>query len=155
MDGIIDIYLPDIKYSNDIYARKYSGAKEYRFHSKKAIKEMYRQVGLLKVDEHGIAQRGIIIRHLVLPNDISGTTDCLEWIVKELSTEVTVSLMAQYYPAHRAERIPILSRRLKRREYDEALMALERLGLTEGLCQQLISADHYRPHFFKENHPFE
>ncbi|MFC2088863.1 radical SAM protein [Calditrichota bacterium] len=155
INGIFDIYLPDLKYSNDINARKYSRAKNYVNVSRAAIKEMFRQVGILQVDEDGIAKQGLIIRHLVLPNDISGTIDCLEWIAKELSTEVTISLMAQYYPANYADRIPLLSRKIKRREYDEALMAMERFGLTEGLCQRLISADHYKPHFFNSDHPFE
>ncbi len=155
IDGIFDIYLPDIKYANDVNARKYSGAKNYVVTSRTAVKEMYRQVGPLQVDNKGIAQRGLIIRHLVLPNDIAGTTDCLEWIAKELSTEVTISLMAQYYPANFACKIPLLSRQIKRIEYDEVLMAMERFGLTEGLCQRMISARHYRPHFFKYGHPFE
>ena len=138
IDGIFDIYLPDLKYANNDYARKYSAAKDYVSISRTAIKEMFRQVGVLQVDERGIAQRGLIIRHLVLPNNISGTVDCLEWIARELSTEVTISLMAQYHPANFADKIPSLSRRLKRREFDEALMAMERFGLTEGLCQQLL-----------------
>lgn len=155
IDGIFDIYLPDLKYSDDSNARKFSRAKNYVSKSRTAIKEMFNQVGILKTNESGIAKRGLIIRHLVLPNDLSGTIECLEWIARELSTEVTISLMAQYYPANYATRIPLLSRKLKRREYDEALFAMERLGLTEGLCQKLISSDHYRPHFFNSNHPFE
>jgi putative pyruvate formate lyase activating enzyme len=155
LDGIIDIYLPDLKYSNDIFARKFSGAKNYNHFSRLAIKEMYKQVGLLKTDTHGIAQKGLIIRHLVLPNDISGTVDCLNWIAKELSNKVTVSLMAQYYPANFSQKIPLLSRRLRHNEYDDALSAFEHLGFTEGLCQEIISSDQYKPHFFEGNHPFE
>ncbi len=137
IDGIFDIYLPDLKYSDDIYARKFSAVKNYRNISRMAIKEMFRQVGPLKVDDEGIARKGLIIRHLVLPKNISGTVDCLEWIARELSTEVTISLMAQYHPANYAAKIPLLSQKLKRREFDEALMAMERFGLSEGLCQQL------------------
>ena len=155
LDGIIDIYLPDLKYSDDTFARKYSGAKNYKHYSRLAIKEMYKQVGLLKVDENGIAQRGLIIRHLVLPNDIAGTDDCLKWIAEELSTKVTVSLMAQYYPANLSHKVPLLSRRLRQNEYDEVLSAFEQLGFTKGLCQEIISSDHYKPHFFEGNHPFE
>jgi len=155
LDGIIDIYLPDLKYSNDTFARKYSGAKEYNYYSRLALKEMYRQVDLLTVDDQGIAKRGLIIRHLVLPNNISGTIDCLKWIANELSNKVTVSLMAQYYPANHADKIPLLSRRLRQQEYQDALTIFEELGFTEGLCQQMISAKHYRPHFFERNHPFE
>jgi len=116
---------------------------------------MYRQVDLLTVDDQGIAKRGLIIRHLVLPNNISGTIDCLKWIANELSNKVTVSLMAQYYPANHADKIPLLSRRLRQQEYQDALTIFEELGFTEGLCQQMISAKHYRPHFFERNHPFE
>ena len=137
LDGIIDIYLPDLKYSNNIFARKYSIVKNYVSISRIAIKEMFKQVGLLKVDEKGIAQRGLIIRHLVLPNDISGTVDCLEWIAKELSVEVTISLMAQYYPANYAQKIPILSRRLRQKEYEKALSTFEQLGFSDSLCQHL------------------
>lgn len=155
LDGIIDIYLPDLKYSNDNFARKFSGAKEYIRHSRLAIKEMYKQVGLLKTDTQGIAKQGIIIRHLVLPNGISGTIDCLKWIAEELSNKVTVSLMAQYYPANYSINIPLLSRRLRPKEYDEALSAFEQFGFTQGLCQDMISSEHYKPHFFEGNHPFE
>lgn len=155
LDGIIDIYLPDIKYSNNTYARKYSGAKNYVQVSRLAIKEMYNQVGLLQTDENGIAQKGLLIRHLVLPNDISGTAESLKWVAENISNKVTVSLMAQYYPANHADKIPLLSRRIKEIEYDRALVAFEKLGFTEGLCQQLISSGHYRPHFFDGNHPFE
>jgi putative pyruvate formate lyase activating enzyme len=155
LDGIIDIYLPDLKYSNDTFARKFSSAKDYCYHSKQVIKEMYKQVGLLQVNEQGIAQKGLIIRHLVLPNDISGTSDCLNWIAKKLSNKVTISLMAQYYPANHSDKIPLLSTRLKQKEYEDALTIFEQLGFTEGLSQQLISAKHYRSHFFEREHPFE
>ena len=155
LEGIIDIYLPDLKYSNDTFARKFSGAKDYIHYSRLAIKEMYNQVGILQTNSQGIAQKGLIIRHLVLPNDISGTVDCLKWIAEKLSNKVTVSLMAQYYPANYADKIPLLSRRLRQKEYDEALSSFEKLGFSEGLCQQIISAEHYKPHFFEGNHPFE
>ena len=155
LDGIIDIYLPDMKYSDDIFARKFSGAMQYTHFSRLAIKEMYKQVGILQVTNEGIAQKGIIIRHLVLPNDLSGTTDTLKWIAEELSNKVTVSLMSQYYPANHANKVPLLSRRLKHKEYEESLNIFEKLGFTEGLCQQMNSANHYRPKFFESDHPFE
>jgi len=154
LDGIIDIYLPDLKYADDHYARKYSAAGSYVQTARDAIKEMYRQVGLLQVDEQGIARRGLIIRHLVLPNEIAGSPECLKWIALEISPAVTISLMAQYYPANFAARIPLLSRPLQYREYEKVLMAMEKLGMHNSLYQDLNAAHYYRPHFFAEDHPF-
>ena len=155
LDGIIDIYLPDLKYSDDGTARKYSAAGNYVDTARRAIREMYRQVGLLQLDEDGIARRGLIVRHLVLPNDISGSISSLEWLAREISPDVTISLMAQYYPAHHASKIPLLSRPLHTREYQRILSAIEELGLHNTLYQELAAADHYRPHFLQNKHPFE
>jgi putative pyruvate formate lyase activating enzyme len=154
LDGIIDIYLPDLKYAADRYARKYSAAVNYVKTARAAIKEMYRQVGLLQVDDRGVARRGLIIRHLVLPNELAGSTQSLEWIAGEISTQVTISLMAQYYPANFAAQIPLLSRPLLDREYQKALSVMEKLGLPNALYQDLNAADHYQPHFFESDNPF-
>jgi putative pyruvate formate lyase activating enzyme len=155
LDGIFDIYLPDLKYADDRLARKYSAVKDYAKTARKAIKEMYRQVGLLQVDSKGIAQQGLIIRHLVLPNRIAGSISTLHWIAETLSPEVAISLMAQYYPANHADKITSLSRPLKMSEYEEVLVTMERLGFNNSLYQELSAAVFYRPHFREGAHPFE
>jgi putative pyruvate formate lyase activating enzyme len=154
LDGIIDIYLPDLKYADDLYARKYSAALHYVETARAAIKEMYRQAGLLQQDDRGVARRGLIIRHLVLPSQLAGSRASLEWIAREISGDVTISLMAQYYPANFAAQIPLLARPLQDGEYQQVLTVLEKLGLHNSLYQELNSADHYRPHFFAADHPF-
>jgi putative pyruvate formate lyase activating enzyme len=155
LDGIFDIYLPDLKYADDTMARKYSTATHYTTTSRQAIKEMFRQVGLLEIDKRGIATSGLIIRHLVLPNHISGSIASLHWITEELSPLVTLSLMAQYYPANYAGKIPVLARPLSYHEYAQVLQTLEQLGLENALYQQLNAAEYYRPHFAQGDHPFE
>jgi putative pyruvate formate lyase activating enzyme len=154
LDGIIDIYMPDLKYADDIYARKYSAAPRYAATARAAIKEMYRQVGLLQLDDQDLARRGLIIRHLVLPNQLAGSTASLEWIAREISRDVTISLMAQYYPANFAAQIPLLARPVQESEYQKVLTIIEKLGLHNSLYQDLNAADHYRPHFFETDHPF-
>ena len=155
LEGIFDIYLPDLKYSSDYNARKYSGAKNYVSVSRQALKEMYRQVGELQLNFSGIAQKGLLIRHLVLPNDISGSIDCIRWIAQNLSTKVSISLMAQYSPKNYANRIPLLSRKLRYNEYEKVLIEMEQLGFNNSLCQQMSAANIYLPHFFEGDHPFE
>jgi len=115
LDGIIDIYLPDLRYASDKTAKQYSQAPHYMENSRQAIKEMYRQVGNLKIDENEIAQRGLIVRHLILPEGLAGSEESIRWLAKEISPEVSVSLMAQYYPTHHAARYPALSRESPRR----------------------------------------
>ena len=102
LDGIIDIYLPDIKYSDDNEAKEYSKAKDYVRHSKQAIMEMKRQVGNLVLDNNGIAVKGLIIRHLVLPNDITGSEDSLRFIKEEIGKKTFISVMSQYFPTNRS-----------------------------------------------------
>ncbi|MCB2153908.1 radical SAM protein [bacterium] len=154
LEGIVDIYLPDLKYADPDAARKYSHIRDYPTHARAALKEMFRQVGdevLLNGD--GAARRGMIIRHLVLPNELSGTEDCLEWIATELSPHVSISLMAQYFPAHQAMNHVLLSRRISMREYGRALRACERFGLENVLTQEPISSEYYRPDFTQDE-PF-
>lgn len=155
LDGIIDIYLPDLKYADDKLARKFSKALDYVLHSRSAIKEMQRQVGDLAIDENGIAQRGLIVRHLILPNNIAGSYQSLNWLAKEVSTEVSVSLMSQYHPTHKAYRSSLLSRPINIPEYEEALKAMEKAGLEEGWAQDMASHKHYLPDFERKNHPFD
>lgn len=130
LDGLVDIYLPDLKYSEPAQAAKYSeGAYNYPYYAKLAIKEMYRQVGDLVIDERGVAKRGLILRHLVLPNNVSGTKEIIRFIAEELSPTTYVNLMDQYRPEHRAHEFPAIARRLKREEYQEALKWARQYGL--------------------------
>jgi putative pyruvate formate lyase activating enzyme len=155
LDGIIDIYLPDLKYSDERTGRKYSAVPDYPAVSRRAVTEMYRQVGLLQTSSNGIALRGLIIRHLVLPNDLSGSIEILRWIAGNLSPKVSISLMAQFYPAHRAPDIPLLSRGLRHKEYERVLNELHNLNFENALYQELKAEAIYRPHFFEGDHPFE
>ena len=154
LNGIIDIYLPDIKYASDSLARKYSQAQDYVAISRAAIKEMYHQVGNLVVDEDGIAQHGLIVRHLVLPNGIAGSEQSLQWLASELSPLVTVSIMSQYMPAHKAPRVPLLSRAISSDEYDVVRELIYNLKLENGWLQELSASGTYIPDFEKEGHPF-
>ncbi|OGQ65467.1 MAG: radical SAM protein [Deltaproteobacteria bacterium RIFCSPLOWO2_12_FULL_50_11] len=154
LDGVIDIFLPDLKYADPVTGRQYSQALDYPMISRRAVREMFRQVGPLKTDEHEIATRGLIIRHLILPNDLAHTENTLRFIAQELSHDVTLSLMAQYYPTHKAKNIPLLSRCITAREYEKAVSLLEKLGLKEGWIQaHKGSPENYRPDFDRE-HPF-
>ncbi len=139
MDGIVDIYLPDLKYSDDLHAKRYSGAPNYWKVATEAIQEMFRQVGQLRYDEEGeLATRGILVRHLVLPEGLAGTREVLRFIAEELGPETTLSLMAQYFPAHRAADDPVIGRAIMEEEYRVALDALEEFGFTEGFTQEDI-----------------
>jgi putative pyruvate formate lyase activating enzyme len=152
--GIIDIYLPDIKYASDTWAIKFSQAKNYVAISRAAIHEMYNQVGDLIVDPSGIALRGLIVRHLILPNNIAGSEDSLNWLAKKVSRNVTVSIMSQYHPCHLAFQQPLLARHITRKEYDEVISITSRLGLESGWLQAMDSAETYLPDFNREGHPF-
>ncbi len=154
LDGIVDIYLPDIKYASNKWSEKFSDAPDYVLYSRPAIAEMYRQVGNLITDDGGIAQRGMILRHLILPNRLAGSRESLKWVAKSLSRDVTLSIMAQYYPCHCAPNEPLLARRITESEYSEVVELINKLGLNNGWLQQLDSADHYLPDFQRERHPF-
>jgi len=138
LDGVIDIYLPDSKYASDDVARRLSGFKEYTRHNHDALLEMARQVGTrLICDEHRVARRGMVVRHLVLPNGLSQTSEVLQWLAENLTTDVYVSLMAQYFPAYKAVDHRELGRRLSHAEYKEAVGALDAFGLENGWQQEL------------------
>jgi len=154
LDGIISIYLPDLRYASDNWARKFSRTSAYVACARQAIKEMYRQVGDLVVDESGLAQRGLIVRHLILPNGLAGSEESLSWLVRELSPTVTVSIMSQYLPRHRAQRIPLLSRTISTAEYEAVLQLLSELGLENGWVQEMGAQENYVPDFEREGHPF-
>jgi putative pyruvate formate lyase activating enzyme len=155
LEGIIDIYLPDIRYADNRWAKEYSGVPDYLERDREAIKEMYRQVGNLVVDENGVARRGLIVRHLILPEDIAGSEDSLRWLAGEVSPDVALSVMAQYYPANKAGRITALSRRIKYEEYSKVVSLLRRLDLNNGWVQEMDAPENYRPDFALEGHPFE
>ncbi len=130
LDGLVDIYMPDFKYQDSEMARLYSlGAADYPEAAARAIKEMHRQVGTLQVDENGIAKRGVILRHLVLPDNIAGTDRFVKWVAKELSPKTYVNIMAQYRPLFRAKQEPELNRRITLEEWHQAMKWAEEAGL--------------------------
>jgi len=137
LDGIVDIYLPDMRYSVDAVARTYSVAPHYPEINRAAVKEMFRQVGNVVFDEEGIAMRGLIIRHLVLPNGLSGTEEIMKFLANDVSKNVYVSLMAQYFPAYKAHEIKELSRRITSDEYEEAYQIMQKYGLENGWIQNI------------------
>ena len=154
LDGIISIYLPDLRYASDKWAREFSQTADYVAWARAAIKEMYRQVGDLVADESGVAQRGLIVRHLILPCDIAGSQDSLTWLAQEVSPTVTVSIMAQYAPLFRAKEIPLLSRTISKSEYQMALDCLEAAGLENGWVQEMGASENYVPDFDRDGSPF-
>ena len=129
LDGVVDIYMPDMKYGDSDLARRYSHVREYVQADRQAVREMHRQVGDLVLDAHGVAVRGLLVRHLVLPGDIAGTEQVLAWIASEISPHTYVNLMAQYRPCHRAWEQPPLDRGLTLAEYRRAREVAGRLGL--------------------------
>jgi putative pyruvate formate lyase activating enzyme len=136
LDGVVDIYLPDAKYADDKHAVRTSKMPHYVASNRETLKEMYRQVGPLRLDDEGIGVRGLLIRHLVMPNGIAGTREVLQWIADELGPDTPVSVMDQYFPAWKAFNDPTLNRRLHWSEYREAVDAMEAAGLTEGFLQE-------------------
>ena len=131
LDGVVDIYLPDFKYQDGKMASKYSsGADDYPEVAAEVIEEMHRQVGELAVDEQGIAQRGLIIRHLVMPENIAGTDRFVRWVAKELTPTTYVNIMAQYRPEHEAFDHPEISRRITNDEWSQAMAWAKEAGLT-------------------------
>ncbi len=129
LDGIIDIYMPDMKYGDSRLARQYSKVRDYVEMNFAAVKEMHRQVGDLQLDANGIAQRGLLVRHLVLPANIAGTDKVLAFLAREISTNTYLNLMDQYHPCYRADEYPLLARPITGAEYDQALKLAEQHGL--------------------------
>jgi len=128
LDGVVDVYLADLKYLREDYGRRYSKVKDYPKVAKEAIKEMYRQVGNLKVDERGVAVRGLLVRHLVLPNDLSTTREVMDFL-RSIDPKLAVNVMAQYRPYWKAFEYPELSRPITAEEYRRALKEAEGLTL--------------------------
>ena len=143
---VVDIYLPDFKYGNNDYGRRYSKAPDYFDKAKLAIKEMYDQVGSELIYENGIVVRGLIIRHLVLPNGLSESEEVFKFI-SGLAPNIHISVMAQYYPTNRASKNILLNRKISKTEYVRVLELLEKYGLENGWVQEMESNDFYRPAF--------
>src|SRR5213593_3017914 len=160
LENVVDVYLPDLKYADDESGYLFSKVKGYKEYSRKALQEMYGQTGPdLVFDEGGLLKRGLVIRLLVLPNDVASVAESIEWIRDELSPRVAISLMAQYYPTHQAEtnnRYVLLSRRIRESEWLKATAALEELGMEEGWVQEFDGASYYyRPDFTDSQRPFK
>lgn len=130
LDGIVDIYMPDMKYANRAFAKKISCAQDYPTVNRAAVKEMHRQVGDLKTDDHGLATRGLLVRHLVLPRNLAGTRKIVQFLADEISTNTYINLMAQYHPAYYATQYPELNRRITTSEYNTAVRMAKEVGLT-------------------------
>ena len=148
LEGYIDVYLPDLKYYYDELAIKYSGVKRYFENATSAIKEMYRQVGYPKLNENGIIQKGLIIRHLVLPSYLQNSKKVLEWLKDNIDERVYISIMAQYFPCYKAKDIEQLNRKLSKEEYDEIEKFVYKLGIENGYMQELGEhEEEYVPNF--------
>ena len=137
LEGYIDIYLPDFKYYYNELGKKYSNVENYFEIATNAIKEMYRQVGTPKLNENGIMQKGLMIRHLILPNQIENSKQVLKWIKENLDNNIYVSIMAQYFPTYKAKELDELNRKLTKLEYKEIENYLYELDLENGYIQEL------------------
>lgn len=129
LEDIVDIYMPDIKYADPEVAKRLSLAEDYPEVAKRAVKEMHRQVGDLIINEEGIALRGLLVRHLVLPEGLAGTEEVVRFLAEEISKETYVNIMNQYYPCYRASEFPPLNRRITSKEFIEALELAKKAGL--------------------------
>lgn len=129
LDGVIDIYMPDLKYGDPHIARKYSRVRDYPAINQAAVREMHRQVGDLVLDDNGVAQRGLLVRHLILPDGLAGTEEVLRFLAQEVSTNTYINLMAQYRPAYRAHEHPPLDRPITGDEYRQAFELADKYGL--------------------------
>ena len=160
LEGIVDVYLPDFKYADSSAGSLYSKVPDYAERARDALLEMFRQKGSrLEIGEDGLLKSGLLVRVLVLPNGVAGVSESLSWIAETLSPKVAISLMAQYYPVHRAatgEKYAALNRGITAQEWSQALAALERYGLDTGFQQELETASkYYRPDFRDRSTPFK
>ncbi len=140
LEGVVDIYLPDLKYLTPLVSERYSGAADYFLYASEALKEMWRQCGKLLIDEEGLARRGMIVRHLVLPGSVDEARRALDFLSENFPLEIAVSLMCQYVPMYKAS-FPPLNRKLMKREYDRAVRYCIEKGFTNVFVQQFSSAD--------------
>lgn len=134
LGGIVDIYMPDMRYSNNEMAEAFSSAPGYVENNRAIIKDMFRQAGVLSMDKSGIAQKGVIVRLLILPENTSGTVETLRFL-NEVSPDIYISLMSQYYPTYMAKNHPKIARRINGKEHGEVVEELEKLGFTNGWVQ--------------------
>ncbi|MBA7696432.1 hypothetical protein ES703_105080 [subsurface metagenome] len=145
LEGIVDIYMPDLKYMNPDKAAKYSaGASDYPEMAKKAIAEMHRQVGELKVDKRGIARRGLLIRHLVMPNRVAGTEKFVRWVAETLPKSTYVNIMPQYRVEYKAYDYPEIARGITIQEFLEAIEWAKKYGLTNLDRRSMATWDYYQ-----------
>jgi putative pyruvate formate lyase activating enzyme len=151
LDGIVDIYLPDMRYGDADMAVKYSSAPDYPKYNRASVKEMHRQVGVADIDEEGIIKRGVIIRHLVLPNNLSGTEKIMKFISEELSKDTYISLMSQYTPYYKAHEFKEISRKITREEYQEAQNSMHKYGLYNGWTQDAGGLERFAGIHIKPN----
>ena len=155
MENLIDVYLPDFKYMDKIIAKQYSDVSDYPEVALNAIKEMFHQKGsTVKINKNGYAESGILIRHLVIPGHIENSIAVLRKIAEEISTNVHISLMSQYYPTAKVSRHPVLSRTLTNKEYSKVFDEMGKLNFFNGWVQELDSNKNYIPDFDKI-YPFE
>ena len=148
LNGYIDVYLPDLKYYSNELSKKYSKVDNYFETATNAIKEMYKQVGKAQFDENGLIKKGVIIRHLVLPNHIQNTKNILKWIKSNMPNDIYVSIMAQYFPTYKAKEDDLINRKLNKKEYKEVLTYLYSLDLENGYIQELGEhEEEYVPNF--------
>lgn len=137
LEGYVDIYLPDLKYYYDDLAKKYSKVDNYFEIATKAIQEMYRQVGTPVLDDNGVMKKGLMIRHLILPNEVQNSKKVLKWIKENIDSNVYVSIMAQYFPTYKAKEIPEIARKITKEEYEKVENYLYELDLENGYIQEL------------------
>lgn len=148
LNGYIDVYLPDLKYYTNELSKKYSKVDNYFENATKAIKEMYNQVGKATFDENGIIKKGVIIRHLVLPNHMQNTKNILNWIKQNMPQDIYISVMAQYFPTYKAKEDSLINRKLNKKEYKQILNYLYSLDLENGYIQELGEhEEEYVPNF--------
>jgi putative pyruvate formate lyase activating enzyme len=152
LDGVVDIYLPDMRYADEEQAARYSCAPGYPEYNRQAVKEMHRQVGVARLDEAGIIEKGVIIRHLVLPKGISGTEKIMRFIASELSPHTYISLMSQYFPCYEAQTFKDISRRITQEEYALAQKAMSDAGLYNGWVQEGHGLDSFAGINIKPKH---
>lgn len=156
LDGIVDIYLPDMRYADPDAAIKYSDAADYPEYNREALGEMHRQVGIADIDSEGIIKRGVIIRHLVLPGGISGTEKIMKFIAENLSEDTYISLMSQYMPCYKANQFKEINRQITYQEYKDALDAMHKYGLYNGWIQESYGLERFagtniKPTFKSQN----
>lgn len=137
LDGLIDIYLPDLKYSDNALALKYSKVQNYFEIATIAIKEMERQVGIPKFDKNGIMKKGVIVRHLILPNYIENTKNVLKWFADNMRRETYISIMTQYFPTYKSNNYPDINRKINKKEYQEIEDYIYEINIQNGYMQDL------------------